>query len=48
MTLFISDIHRRFDSRYPFLEDLKDEALRYVLETYGNKADYVIDAGDIS
>lgn len=47
MTLFISDIHRRFDSRYPFLEDLKDEALRYVLESYGNKADYVIDAGDL-
>lgn len=46
MTLFISDIHRRFDSRYPFLEDLKDEALRYVLENYGNKSDYVFDAGD--
>lgn len=46
MTLFISDLHRRFDSRYPFLEDLKDEALRYVLENYGNKSDYVVDAGD--
>lgn len=46
MTLFISDIHRRFDSRYPFLEDLKDEALRYILETYGNRSDYTIEAGD--
>lgn len=46
MILLISDIHRRFDSKYPFLEDLKDEALRYVLEKYGNKSDYVFDAGD--
>lgn len=46
MTLFISDLHRQSESRYLFLEDLKDEALRYVLERYGNKADYVIDCGD--
>lgn len=46
MTLFISDIHRRSDSKYPFLEGLKDEALRYVLEKYSNNVDYAIDAGD--
>ena len=46
MTLFISDIHRQSTSKYALLEDLKDEALRYVLTKYGNSVDYVIDAGD--